>query len=210
MLHTAAGETIDGATAAPAGGTLILAGHAGSTLWPVFSQSPEYHDRRPDPLDRWSRRIGKHIAAACGAQAVFPFDGPPWSPFLSWVQRAGTTFSSPIGLSIDPHAGLWHALRFALWFDRTLPLPEAQASTPPCQQCRSRACLSACPVGAFTGTEYRVEDCTDYLRRHPDSACMQRGCLARHGCPVGQNHAYQPAHAAFHMQAFLRSQTGHD
>jgi len=32
---------------------------------------------------------------------------------------------------------------------------------------------------------------------------MEGGCLARRACPVGAEHAHQPAQAAFHMRAFL-------
>ena len=204
---TEAGESLGGERQAIGEGTLILVGHTGSSLWPVFSASAEYQDDLADPLDRWSQRIGDALAGEFHAEALYPFDGPPWHPFLEWTQRAGTTFPSPTGLAIDPQAGLWHALRFALWFDRPLSLPNAQAISSPCHTCAERPCLSTCPVNAFSEEGYKVDACVEYLRQDPECACLQRGCLARHACPVGQTYAYQPQHAAFHMQAFASAQS---
>ena len=208
LVLTEAQEPVFEAAGQATEGTLVLVGHSGSSLWPVFSQSAEYQDGLPDPLDRWSRRLGNALATEFHATVLFPFDGPPWLPFLDWVQRAGVTHASPTGLAIDPDAGLWHALRFALWFDRPWSLPSPQAKASPCHTCQTQPCLNTCPVGAFTDDGYLVEKCLDYLSEHPHCDCLQRGCLARHACPVGQEYAYAPEHAAFHMQAFLRDQRG--
>ena len=68
---------------------------------------------------------------------------------------------------------------------------------------KSRPCLSACPVGAFTDAGYDVEACARHLHAPAGCECRDRGCLARRACPVGTEHAYGPAQSAFHMAAFM-------
>ncbi len=62
----------DGAQA----GTLVLLGMVGRRHWPEFAESPEAEDGRPDPLDRWSRRVIGDLAAELGAHPLYPFEGP--------------------------------------------------------------------------------------------------------------------------------------
>ena len=38
--------------------SLALFGNAGSSIWEAFAASPEFEDKLPDPLDRWSKRVG--------------------------------------------------------------------------------------------------------------------------------------------------------
>ena len=187
--------------------TLVLVGNVGSSLWPAFSASPEFADGQPHALDRWSRRIGEGTAAGLGGRALFPFGGPPHHPFQRWATRGGTLFPSPVGLLIDAQHGLWHAFRFAI----ALPDPAEEAAptgSSPCLTCAARPCLSACPVDAFVEGEYRCRDCVDYLAKHADAACWRIGCLARHACPVGAARCYLPAHASFHMRAFVARHRG--
>ncbi len=68
--------------------TIFLLGNVGSSFWPAFSTSPEFRDGEVHPLDRWTRRVTGHLAAALGAEPLYPFDGPPHWPFQRWAQRA--------------------------------------------------------------------------------------------------------------------------
>lgn len=197
-----AGDAVPPLADGRAARTLALVGNVGSSLWPAFSTSPEFADGQPHPLDRWSRRIGEGVAADVGGRALFPFGGPPHHPFQRWAMRGGTLFPSPIGLLIDPQHGLWHAFRFAIALPDTTA-EVAAASSSPCLTCVARPCLRACPVDAFGEGEYRHRECADYLAEHPDAACWRIGCLARHACPVGAISRYLPAHASFHMRAFV-------
>jgi len=191
---------------APAG-TLILIGNAGSAFWPVFSRSVEYLDGQPDALDRWSFRLGHSLAEQFSGRTVFPFGGPPYHPFLRWAKRGDAAMASPLGLSLHPRYGLWHAYRFGLLLPQRLEglpaAPTPRASLDLCLRCEDKPCLSACPVTAFSGSDYQVGRCTDFLAKTPSYSCHKRGCAARRACPKGRAYQYQPEHAQFHMQAFV-------
>ncbi len=184
--------------------SIALVGNIGSSYWPVFSQSPEYQDGQPDPLDRWSRRIAEPVAKAFGATPIYPFEGPPYHPFLQWAKRAEALSQSPIGLMIHPIYGLWHSYRFALLFS-SLQQPDTPAISveSPCQTCEGQPCLHHCPVDAFSPKGYDVDTCAAYLKQTPDARCHQEGCLARNACPVGYAYRYEPAQHTFHLRAFL-------
>ena len=100
--------------------TIVLAGMAGRDGWSAFAASPEAADGADDPLDRWSRRVIEALARDLGAQALFPFGGPPFWPFQQWARRAEPVHPSPIGLLIHPVYGLWHSYRGALAFREAL------------------------------------------------------------------------------------------
>ncbi len=180
---------------------VALVGNAGSSIWPAFTEA-----RAQEPeltLDRWTRRTIDALADEVGIEAVYPFDGPPFHPFQQWARRTGCLFASPIGLTIHPVFGLWHAFRAALLFEAPLgtPMPEAEN---PCECCTARPCLSTCPVQAFSEQEYRFETCLDHVAGGQGS-CHDHGCKARKACPIGRDHHYQPAHAAFHMEQLLKA-----
>jgi hypothetical protein len=184
-------------------GTIALVGLGGRRGWAAFSASPEAEDRAPDPLDRWSRRVVDGLAAALGARALFPFDGPPHWPFQRWARRAAPMHVSPLGLLIHPIDGLWRGYRGALAFAERLAVPPVHPAASPCETCAARPCLSACPVGAFTAAGYDVAACAEHLSGAAGRPCMEGGCLARRACPVGAERAQEPREAAFHMRAFL-------
>lgn len=187
--------------------SLVLVGNAGSAMWSRFTKSPEFADGAPDPLDRWSQRIGEAVAAELGARVVFPFDGPPYPPILDWAQKAGQAFPSPLSMFIHRNHGLWHAYRFALYLDSPVTGFEARSiSDSPCTSCEGQPCLDACPVDAFSTGAYRVDDCMTYLTESLASGCREHGCRARRACPVANQNQYQPEHAHFHMEAFVRSE----
>ena len=202
-FHVVADDAVptfpDGTPAA----TLVLVGNAGFGMWPAFAASEEANDGAPDALDRWSRRVVSRLADSLGGGAHFPFGGPPWLPFIRWAQRAGPVHPSPIGPLVHPDFGLWHAYRGALAFRERLDLPPRDNRASPCDTCADRPCLSSCPVGAFAASGYDVARCVAHIESRAGARCLGAGCLARHACPVGQETAYDPPQAAFHMRAFL-------
>lgn len=181
---------------------VILIGNAGPDMFRRFARE---RDPSRDGMDDWTRDTVEVLAHDLDARAVYPFDmSPPW-PFLTWARRGGAGHVSPLGLNIHPTYGLWHAYRAALLFPVAFDLGLQRPGPHPCEACESKPCLSACPVGAFDGTRYDVPACFSHIASDAGTACMSRGCLARHACPVGQGFAYAPAQAQFHMRAFLRA-----
>jgi hypothetical protein len=188
-------------------GHRVLVGNAGSGFWEYFKQSAEFSDSQSDPLDRWSKRVGRSVADEVGATVVFPFEGPPYPPFLDWAEQTGKVTRSPISISIHHDHGLWHAYRFALEFEESLEASTGKkTSSSPCETCQIKPCESVCPVGAFDKGHYHVEVCMDYLHADAESDCCRNGCVARQACPVQKGNQYLPEHAQFHMKAFV-SQT---
>ena len=182
----------------------VLIGNAGQKMWRVFSKSAEYSDGSPNPMDRWSSRIIGDLAERYQADANYPFE-QPYQPFQQWAVQATGMQASPLGMLIHPEYGLWQAFRGALVFERPIESPKIQAfySKHPCDTCRDKPCLSACPVNAFDGNFFDVKGCRDYLPSEPGQACMMGGCKARNACPIGTDHRYSDAQIRFHMTAFM-------
>ncbi len=187
----------------------LLIGNAGSAMWRVFSQSAEYADGAPDPMNRWTKRVLDVLADETGARVVYPFDEPYW-PFQRIAQKASQSRSSPLGILIHPKYGLWYAFRGLVIFDEVhefmSQINELVATSEdlnhPCATCLDKPCLSACPVGAFTGEQLDVKACFTHLDSANDPDCMQSGCQARCACPIAKEHQYDGAQLHFHMKSY--------
>jgi len=184
--------------------TLVLAGNAGPEMWKAFGASPEFATGS-DSLDRWTARILGAVAAEVGGEALFPFGGPPYRPFVAWAKRAEPVAESPLGILIHPDYGLWHAYRGALVFAETIDVPARIERPRPCDTCTEKPCLSACPVNAFTNPGYNVPACVGHIAAPAGADCLALGCRARRACPIGPEFLYAPAQAEQHMRAFLRA-----
>lgn len=178
--------------------TVMLIGNAGSAMWRRLDPKPA--NPTTHAIDQWTREVMEPLAADCGATVVFPFEGPPYHPFVSWAFQTGRCFKSPLGMAIHDTYGLWFALRAALLFTEELGVETVQA-TSPCESCADKPCLTACPVDAFGGDGYDHQTCRSHVASRPNE-CAGAGCLARRACPVGQDMIYEPAHAAYHMSSF--------
>jgi hypothetical protein len=201
-FHPRAGDGVAAMADGRDVGTLMLVGVAGRSCWEVF-QGAEEAKQPPNPLDRWSRRVVGALAVELDADALFPFGGPPFLPFIRWAQRAEDVYPSPIGPLIHPEYGLWHAYRGALAFASVIDLPAKDERPRPCDTCVDKPCLSTCPVGAFSGRGYDVPACIDHLDGRLGAECLNGGCLARRACPVGVASHYSAAQMSFHMRAFV-------
>lgn len=179
--------------------TLLLLGPAEPGFWPFFTAQPEWQDRLPDPMDRWSRRVIGGIACDLGAEALFPFGGPPHHPFYQWALRTGRAWESPVRLLVHDRAGLFVSYRGALALRERLVLQSPRPR--PCDAC-PRPCLSACPVGALTAEGYNLGKCHDFLNIPEGQGCMTLGCAVRRSCPVSQSYARLPEQSAYHMRQF--------
>lgn len=185
----------------PAGTRAVaLLGPDEPRFWGVFTASPEFADGAPDALDRWSRRVGAALARSLKGTALFPFDGPPWQPFIAWALRSGRCHQSPAGFLVHDRAGLWVSFRMALALPHAAGLPGPAPS--PCPGCPA-PCLLACPADAVKGGSYDGAACRSYLRAHPDATCHE-GCRVRAACPAGAAWGRLPAQSRFHMEAFVQ------
>jgi epoxyqueuosine reductase len=181
----------------PACRTLVLAGPDGRNMWPVFSAAPEVRDGAANPLDRWSRRVVDQIAAGLKARAYYPF-GSPHQPFVQWALASRQIWSSPVGLLVHAEAGLQVSFRAALAFDEEL---ESTLALRPCDDCRGKPCLLACPVGALNAEGYDTSACHGFLETAAGQDCLTSGCLVRRACPIGTD-LHDSERAGFHMRAF--------
>ncbi|QIE46668.1 ferredoxin [Pseudohalocynthiibacter aestuariivivens] len=183
------------------GGTLILLG-PGTGFWPHFRTSSEMQDGAPHPVDRWSTRVLGALADTLNAEAIFPFGGPPYQPFLRWAMATGRAWQSPAGMLVHDEAGLMVSYRGALRWDAKIAL-SAPPDAPPCVTCDGQPCMTACPVDALSAeTGYDVAACHAYLDTEAGQDCMTQGCRARRACPVSQRFDRAPEQSALHMQSF--------
>ena len=179
--------------------TLMLLGPDEPGFWQIVTASPEWQDGAPDPVDRWSRRVVEALAGGMGGIALFPFDGPPWPPFIAWAKRTGRAWESPVTLLVHDRAGLMVSYRGAIALPFLVDLP---ATGPrPCDTC-TMPCLSACPASALDDTGYDVPRCHNYLTSRPENLCLQAGCAVRRACPLSQTYGRDPAQSAYHMSQF--------
>ena len=178
--------------------TLVLLGPNEPDFWSVFTQSSEYLGKEEDAMDRWSQRVIEALAEQFSAEALFPFGGPPYHPFIDWALQSGRAWQSPVGLLVHDTSGLFVSYRGALLLPAQLELPPTGSS--PCENCAEKPCLSACPAAALTKEGYDVPKCHAHL--DTDGAdCLSSGCIVRRVCPIGQNKRL-PLQSAFHMRAF--------
>lgn len=178
--------------------TLLLIGPAEPGYWAHLTAQPEWHDGRPDPVDRWSRRVIGRLACDLRAKALFPFGGPPFAPFYAWALATGRAWQSPVSLLVHDVAGLMVSYRGALALKQRLELPPAGPS--PCQDC-SRPCETACPVHALTASGYDVPACHTHLDT-PGNDCLAAGCRVRRVCPRAQSYGRVAGQSAYHMSMF--------
>jgi hypothetical protein len=180
--------------------TLILLGPA-PNFWDVFTQSPEYIDKTPNPIDRWSKRVIDILAQDLDARPMYPFGGPPYAPFLNWALQTNRAHSSQVGMLVHLDVGLMVSYRGALAFDQHVELPK-QGDDNPCHNCATKPCLTACPVTALTPQGYDVPKCKDFLQTSGGTDCMTAGCKVRRACPLSAGAGRTEAQSALHMQAF--------
>lgn len=184
--------------------TLVLIGHAGSSIWPHFL---EWQKSQPaplqNPLDTWSEKVITEVATSLNARAIFPSQ-KPYQPFQQWAMRAEGLKPSPLGILIHPTYGLWHAYRGAIVFADEILIQSDEKLSHPCDLCIGKPCLSTCPVGAFSAAGYDVETCRNYLASKAGESCMSQGCKARLACPVGAEFRYGDEQMRFHMNAFAK------
>ena len=197
-----AGEVAPAGPAGTPARAVLLVGQAGASIWPHVKRWCEARSGEiSDPLDAWSREVIGNVAQGFSARAVFPFERP-FLPFQQWAMRAEGLKPSPLGILMHPEYGLWHAYRGALLFDAEWPVAAADKPIHLCDLCSGKPCLSACPVSAYSETDFAYGACVGHLRSGREGTCMTAGCLARNACPYGQAYRYPSEVQAYHQARF--------
>ena len=180
--------------------TILLIGPNEPNFWNIFVKSEEYNDKKPHPMDRWSRRLLEEIAGKEKVTTYFPFDKKNIWPFYSWALECTEINASPVKLLVHNKKGLFLSFRGAIGLDFEIRNKRKYEGI--CQNCQ-KPCLTSCPVSALTAKGYNVESCKKYVRSEKGNECRY-GCLVRRSCPFGSNFRL-PEQSAFHMHEFLKS-----
>ena len=179
--------------------TLFLIGPDGRAFWDILQTTPEFQDGMPNPIDRYSTRVLTAIAHDIGGDALFPFGGPPYQPFIKWALASNRCFASPVQFLVHAELGLFTSFRGVVRLSGQHPVPPPLPN--PCDSCADKPCLSACPVSAVGKENYNVAACHVFLDSEAGVSCMARGCAVRRACPVGQD-LRPEGQSAFHMRYF--------
>ncbi len=171
---------------------LILFAHAGRRLW---EQVQAMASRTAHPIDTYSVDTVEQWFALALPGAKYRFVYPHGLPAGKHIglQRlgmlAGWHHASPFMIGIDAKWGSWFAYRAAVVADTDLPASPAEDHGHPCESCRSKACITACPAHALDTGSMETDKCRDQ-RLMQGSPCALN-CLARCACPVGAEHRYE-------------------
>lgn len=182
--------------------TDIAVGSAGEGFWNAVSTSREWTENYDDPIDRYTaRQINSLLRADTGEEALYPFDADAPNFVKLWPATFPKLAASQLGPMIHPEYGLWMAARAHIILPQAYFKFDHGAEFAPCESCRDKPCLSACPVGAFSASKpYDHLACAAYLQSDP--ACFLGGCDARAACPYGQSWQLPQDQAQYHQSRF--------
>jgi hypothetical protein len=183
--------------------TLVLVGHGGRKLWQVLTMIGL---ETADPVDHFSlvmtRRFIEEYLGAPPTLILYPTGYT--IPLQRLGSLAGWHHPSPLGLGIHDTYGLWFAYRAAFLTTMSLPPMQDQLTTSPCDTCRDKPCMGACPAQAVQGAgQFNVMTCVDF-RLQVQSVCQDR-CLSRLACPVAPEHRYDFDQLCYHYNHSLAS-----
>jgi hypothetical protein len=182
---------------------LVLVGHGGRRLWQALAA---FGMKTADPVDHFSlTMIRQFIDDYLGAPPVLILYPSGYTiPLQKLGILAGWHHPSPLGLGINQTYGLWFAYRSVFLTTMSLPPTQHQLTTSPCDTCRDKPCVSACPAQAVQDVgQFRVMNCVDY-RLQTQSSCRDR-CLSRLACPVAPEHRYDLEQLNYHYNHSLVS-----
>ncbi|MBK8989601.1 MAG: hypothetical protein IPM39_26680 [Chloroflexi bacterium] len=175
---------------------LVLVGHGGRRLWAALQASGP---QTADPVDHYSvtvtRQFLRDYLADPPVLWLYP-DTTYLVPLQQLGQLAGWSYPSPLGQGIHPEYGVWFAYRAAFLTPLALPFHSTPPQSAPCDGCRDKPCIHACPVGAAQPERFDGDSCARYRLCAP-SPCADR-CLARLACPFFPEHRYTLPQIQYH------------
>lgn len=177
---------------------LVLVGHGGRGMWQALHQRGQQH--QDDPVDSHSMQTLEKVLVAAPECRTFTFLYPGNSAGVSLTKMGALArwhHQTPFGIGIHPVWGCWFAYRALVLADSDFAPEAAEPTSNPCVSCAGKPCVSACPAGAVaTDAPFDAPACFDF--RLKDGSICASQCLARSACPVGRDHAYDPAQQAYH------------
>ncbi|GMV02235.1 MAG: hypothetical protein AMXMBFR52_18910 [Burkholderiales bacterium] len=178
---------------------LVLIGNLGPGFWRHATANGL---RGAHPLDAFTRtRVVAWLDRRFpGVPHEWLYPGERLVALQSLGRLAGWHQPSPFMVGVNTAWGSWFAYRAALLADTGLAPTEPFASTSPCERCRDRPCVDACPPRALRGG-FDLAACSGW-RLASGSSCRDR-CLARLACPAGAKHRYGKAQIAYHYARSL-------
>jgi ferredoxin-like protein FixX len=200
---------------------VLLLGHGGTVFWQCLQQhlqtAPLSESYRDHPVDSYSydllsAYLNNVPEDGCGASTILfphqPVAGEHLPLRLQALgQFAGWHHASPFMVGVNNDWGSWYAYRAVVLLGPELELDSKEGGeetkrghqdageSSPCDSCRPKPCISACPAGALVkGFDLKV--CTGF-RLSEGSVCAYQ-CLARLACPVGRQHQYTQQQMSYH------------
>lgn len=183
--------------------SLVLIGHGGWRLWQALTA---FGMQTSDPVDHFSlvmtRRFIDEFLDSPPVLMLYPAGYT--IPLQQLGALAGWHHPSPLGLGINETYGVWFAYRVAFLTTLALPAIQNPQTLSPCDTCRDKPCINACPAQAVQGVgQFKVSACVDF-RLQEQSVCQDR-CLSRLACPVAPEHRYESAQLHYHYTHSLAS-----
>ena len=180
---------------------LMMTGHGGKLFWEKLQEKGMSAD---DPVDQLSIQLTQqfidHYLGHPACLLLYPLT-QFMVPLTQLGELANWSHPAPIGQGINPEYGVWFAYRTAFLVNGRFPTVTNQPTTSPCHSCTEKPCITACPSGAVTQTNFDIFTCTDF-RVEPESPCADR-CLARMTCPVAPEHQYTLPQIQYHYTQSL-------
>lgn len=176
---------------------LWVLGNTGQSLWQAISLVGK------DPIDGYAVQTASKYLAGHGLddfRVMYPADNVEID-LISLGRELGWHHDSPLGSGIHPEYGSWFAYRVVIALPDVFEVPAVRQTVSPCENCRDKPCLAACPVGA-TGQPFDLDACASH--RLASRECAGR-CLARDACPVGRQYRYSDAQMQYHYGLSLQS-----
>ncbi len=166
---------------------LILLGHAGRRLWESVKAAEV---DREHPIDDFTVRTVRRWFAEEYPQHAYDviYPGTHAIGLQRLGQLAGWHHATPFMVGIDARWGSWFAYRAVILADTAFAPTGPEESEHPCNSCKDKPCIAACPASALAGGQFDLDRCIGY-RRQAGSRCRET-CIARVSCPVGIDHRY--------------------
>ena len=182
---------------------LVLLGMGGSSLWERMRQEscPE-----TELFDSASEKAVLEVCSRFwgGAKPRLLYPGSALIPLQKLGRWAGWANPSPLGMDISPCYGPWFAYRAAFLIDAPLECTKTFTANSPCDDCESKPCIQACPVGAVTHDQTIAMDlCLPQRLADPQGCGVS--CGSRLACPVGEKWRYPKEQIRYHGSRSLVS-----